>query len=105
MRCTDGRAASFATPDADGATRWALETKIGKRRSRTAKRKASFTFASGEPHSDFLPRIEADEWRSCESPKLVKLKRGKHVFAIYAGDELGDEDPFATIKWKVLAQR
>jgi glucose/arabinose dehydrogenase len=68
-------------------------------RSRTAK----FTFGSNEPGTRFLCKLDSGKYKSCRSPATYrKLKRGRHVFRVYAIDPAGNRDSSpASFAWKV----
>jgi glucose/arabinose dehydrogenase len=68
-------------------------------RSRTAK----FTFSANEPGSHFRCKLDSGPFKSCRSPAVYrKLKRGRHVFRVYAIDAAGNRDSSpASFPWKI----
>jgi len=82
--------APAATPTPDTT---APRTSLRKARINHAKRKATFTFGSGEAGSRFLCKLDKQRFKPCTSPKTYKkLKRGKHVFRVKARDRAGNQD-------------
>ena len=74
-------------------------TSVRKARINQAKRKATFSFASGEPGSTFSCRLDRKKPKPCSSPKTYKgLKPGKHVFRVKARDRAGNRDATAAVK-------
>ena len=64
-----------------------------------AKRKATFSFASGEKGSKFLCKLDRKKYKPCTSPKTYKkLKPGKHVFRVKARDRAGNVDRTPLVK-------
>ena len=64
-----------------------------------AKRKATFSFGSGESGSTFSCRLDAKKPRPCTSPKTYKgLRPGKHVFRVKARDRAGNLDATPAVK-------
>jgi hypothetical protein len=55
-------------------------------------KKVKLKFGANEP-STFLCRIDKKAWKTCTSPKKVKVKAGKHVFLVAATDAAGNADP------------
>ena len=65
----------------------------------SAKRRATFRFASGESGSKFLCKLDKKKYKPCTSPKTYKkLKPGKHVFRVKARDRAGNVDRTPTVK-------
>jgi len=59
-----------------------------------AKGIAKFRFRSSEPGSHFRCKLDRRKARACKSPKTYRrLKRGKHVFRVWAIDSSGNKDP------------
>ncbi len=69
----------------------------------THGRTAKFTFGSNEPGSRFRCKLDSGPYKSCRSPATYrKLKRGRHVFRVYAIDAAGNRDSSpASFAWKV----
>jgi hypothetical protein len=64
-----------------------------------ARRKATFRFASGEPGSRFLCKLDKQKFTPCTSPKTYrKLKPGEHVFRVKARDRAGNVDATPTLR-------
>ncbi len=80
----------------------APETSVIKRpKKRTTKRKARFAFGSDQSGASFECRLDKQAFRPCVSPKRVKVRRGKHRFAVRAISPAGVVDPTpATYSWK-----
>jgi hypothetical protein len=74
-----------------------------KPRRKTAKRSATFGFASDQPGSTFQCKLDKKPFRTCRSPfKAKKLKAGLHTFQVKAINLQGLADPTpATFKWQV----
>ena len=49
-------------------------------------RRVAFRFASSEPGSKFLCRLDAAPYRPCRSPRAYVVGRGKHLFRVAAID-------------------
>lgn len=79
-------------------------TTIGKGpKKKTKKRKAKFTFSSDDPAASFQCKLDRKSFAACSSPKKVKVKPGKHKFAVEAIDAAGNIDASAAkFAWKVL---
>ena len=74
-------------------------TSLRRTRINQAKRKATFSFASGERGSRFLCKLDKRKYKPCTSPKTYKrLKRGKHVFRVKARDRAGNVDRTPVVK-------
>lgn len=79
-------------------------TKLGKHPPKsTHSRKAKFTFSANEPGSRFRCKLDSAPYKSCRSPAVYrKLKRGRHVFRVYAIDTAGNRDASpASFRWKI----
>lgn len=95
VRATDGWDNADATP----ATRTfkvdtvAPQTTITKKPAKViTKRRARFAFTSSETGSTFQCRLDSRAWRACASPKVVRVKKGRHVFRVRAIDAAGNVD-------------
>jgi hypothetical protein len=70
-------------------------------KAKTKSKSASFEFSSTEAGSSFECKLEP-----CTSPRDVKVKKGKHSFAVRATDAAGNVDPTpATQSWKVKKKK
>lgn len=69
----------------------------------TASQDAEFRFSSSEKRSTFQCRLDAFEWRSCNSPiTYTEVPDGAHTFNVRARDRYGNVDPTpATWSWTV----
>jgi len=69
----------------------------------TRSRKAKLVFASSESGSSFRCKLDSAAYRKCRSPATyAKLKRGGHVFRVYAIDAAGNADRSPTkFKWTI----
>lgn len=76
-------------------------------KDKTKKKKATFEFTSNEPGSTFTCALDGKEqFKPCTSPLTVKVKKGKHTFAVRAIDQAGNVDPTpATDGWKVKKKK
>jgi len=66
--------------------------------------RATFRFASNEKGSTFMCRLDRRPWRSCSSPKTYRgLKKGRHVFRVYARDKAGNRDASPALRrWRIV---
>jgi hypothetical protein len=77
----------------------APKTRLRKARINQAKRRATFSFASGERGSKFQCKLDKRKFKPCTSPKTYKkLKPGKHVFRVKARDRAGNVDRTPTVR-------
>ncbi len=78
--------------------------KLGKTpKKQTSSNKARFTFKSKEKGATFECSLDKAKFRSCKSPKKVKVKKAKkHTFAVRAVDALGNEGAATTYRWRVV---
>ena len=84
----------------------APKTRLRKARINQAKRRATFSFASGERGSKFSCKLDKRKFKPCTSPKTYKqLKPGKHVFRVKARDRAGNVDKTPTVKRFKIARR
>lgn len=73
---------------------------------KTRKRKARFNFTADEPGVSFQCALDGDAFQSCSSPHSVRVKRGRHRFAVQATDAAGNvEAAAATYRWTVKRSR
>ena len=74
-------------------------TSLRAARINSAKRRATFRFASGERGSKSLCKLDKKKYKPCTSPKTYKkLKPGKHVFRVKARDRSGNVDRTPLVK-------
>ena len=98
-----GRAGRLSRDLADAAP----ETTITKGpKNKTKKKKATFEFTATEP-STFECLVDNKQgFKPCSSPTTVRVKKGKHQFAVFATDVTGNVDGSpATDSWKVKKKR
>lgn len=71
----------------------APQTTITKKPAKViTTRRARFAFTSSEAGSRFQCRVDTGSWRACSSPKVVRVKKGRHVFRVRARDIAGNID-------------
>jgi Ca2+-binding RTX toxin-like protein len=56
-------------------------------------RRVAFRFASNEPGSRFLCKLDRKPYRGCTSPRAYWIKAGRHAFRVFAIDRAGNRDP------------
>jgi DNA-binding beta-propeller fold protein YncE len=97
-----GRDAGAAAADTDPP-----ETTIAKGPKRkTKKRKAKFEFASDEPGSTFVCKLDKRDFAPCDASEKFKVKRRKHKLLVAAVDPAGNVDATpAKRKWKVRKRK
>jgi len=79
------------------------DTKITKK---VVKGRTSFSFSSTEVGSTFECALDGGKFKSCASPKTVKVKAGRHTFAVRARDAAGNVDATPAKKsWSVKRKR
>jgi hypothetical protein len=80
------------------------ETSIIKRpKDKSSRSKAKFKFSSSEAGSSFACRLDKKKFKPCVSPKVYKVRPGKHTFEVRATDAAGNVDPTsAKDRFKVL---
>ena len=84
------------TPAPDAA---APRTSLRKARIDQARRKATFRFASSEPGSKFLCKLDKRKFKACASPKTYnKIEPGAHAFRVKARDRAGNVDASPVVK-------
>jgi hypothetical protein len=69
----------------------------------TESSEATFRFGASERQSTFECRVDAFDWRSCDSPiTYTEVPAGDHTFAVRARDRYGNQDSTpATTSWTV----
>lgn len=71
--------------------------------NKSNKRKAKFTFESDEAGSTFACKLDEKAFKACSSPKVYKVKPGKHTFQVRAIDAAGNGDSSpAKARFKVV---
>jgi Ca2+-binding RTX toxin-like protein len=55
-------------------------------------RQVAFRFASSEAASSFRCRLDRTPYRSCTSPRIYRVKAGRHTFRVFAIDAAGNRD-------------
>jgi hypothetical protein len=83
------------------------ETTITKGpKNKTKKKKATFEFTATEPSTFQCQLDNKQALKPCTSPARVRVKKGKHNFAVFATDAAGNVDGTpATDDWKVKKKR
>ncbi len=79
------------------ADRTAPQTRIlrGPAKLSTAKRRlrrVAFSFASSEAGSSFRCRLDGRPFAPCRSPRAFMVRRGRHLFRVFAIDVAGNRD-------------
>jgi hypothetical protein len=101
---TQDQCPTDATTQADCAPPDTQITKGPKDKSK--KRTATFEFSSSEPGSTFECSLDGGAFAPCSSPDTVKVKKGKHSFAVHATDPAGNVDASpASDDWKVKKKK
>jgi hypothetical protein len=85
----------------------APETTITKHpKNKTKKKTATFEFTADDPGAAFECSLDGEAFRDCSSPDTVKVKNGKHTFAVRATDVGGNvEGTPASDDWKVKKKK
>jgi len=60
--------------------------------TRQSSRRVVFRFASSESGSSFRCKLDARPFRGCTSPRVYRVKRGRHTFRVFAIDRAGNRD-------------
>jgi hypothetical protein len=85
------------------------DTTISARpKDKTRKKTATFAFGGIDsgPVAGFQCSLDGGAFTPCTSTHTVKVKKGKHTFAVRAIDQAGNIDPSpATDNWKVKKRR
>ena len=77
-----------------------------KLKAKKKTKKATFEFTSSEPGSSFECSLDGGAFAPCASPDTIKVKKGKHTFAVRATDQAGNVDASpASDDWKVKRKR
>jgi Ca2+-binding RTX toxin-like protein len=56
-------------------------------------RSAAFRFTSDEAGSRFRCKLDRKLYRGCASPRIYRVKAGRHAFRVFAIDRAGNADP------------
>ncbi len=73
---------------------------------KTKSKSATFSFSASEAGSSFECQIDGAAFAACNSPRTVRVKRGRHTFSVRATDAGGNTDPTpATQSWKVKKKK
>jgi Ca2+-binding RTX toxin-like protein len=65
-------------------------------------RQVAFRFAASEAGSSFRCKLDGKPYRACASPRLYRVKAGRHAFRVFAIDAAGNRDPTpALFKFRV----
>jgi len=60
--------------------------------TRAKWRQVAFRFASNEAGSRFRCKLDRKPYRGCSSPRIYRVKPGRHVFRVFAIDAAGNRD-------------
>lgn len=73
-----------------------------KPKDKTKKKQATFTFTGTDARAvaSFECSLDGGVFTTCTSPYTVKVKKGKHTFAVEAIDQAGNVGAPATDTWK-----
>jgi hypothetical protein len=75
-------------------------------KEKTKKKIATFEFNSTEPGSTFECSLDGAAFAACASPDTLKVKKGKHTFAVRSTDAAGNADTSpASDDWKVKKRK
>jgi Ca2+-binding RTX toxin-like protein len=55
-------------------------------------RKVAFRFSANENRARFRCKLDRQRFRSCRSPRVYRLKPGRHAFRVFAIDRAGNRD-------------
>lgn len=85
---TDGTAAQRSFTVDTVAPETTFTRKPGRQ---VTTRRVRFGFAA-EPGATFQCRLDGGAWRACTSPRVIRVKKGRHTFAVRARDVAGNVD-------------
>jgi hypothetical protein len=75
-------------------------------KNKTKKKAATFEFTANEPGATFECSLDGGAFAPCTSPDTIKVKKGKHTFAVRAKDAAGNADGSpASDDWKVKKKK
>jgi trimeric autotransporter adhesin len=84
----------------------APRTSLRRAQVNQVRRKATFRFASSEPGSTFVCKLDGKRFRPCASPKTYrKLEPGTHVFRVKARDRARNVDATPAVKRFRISRR
>jgi hypothetical protein len=69
-------------------------TKVPRKRIETAKARVRvrFAFTASEPNSSFECKLDKKPLAACSSPRVLKVKPGRHRFSVQSTDQLENTD-------------
>jgi hypothetical protein len=74
--------------------------------TRAKWRRVAFRFAANEAGSRFVCKLDRKPYRPCASPRLYRVKAGRHAFRVFAIDAAGNADPTpALFRFRVRIRR
>jgi acetyl esterase/lipase len=83
-----------------------FRAKPGKRvRAQGRRAKVRFRFGSNVAGSKFECRLDGKRYRSCRSPRVIRVERGRHTFRVRAVSPSGRTGPAASFRFRVLQAR
>lgn len=56
------------------------------------RRLVTFAFAANEPGATFRCKLDRKPFKPCRSPRIYRLKSGRHTFRVFAIDRAGNRD-------------
>ncbi len=74
-------------------------------KNKSKRKQATFEFASSEPGSSFECELDGGAFEPCNSPKIVKVSKGKHNFQVRTTDQAGNVGPPVSDAWKVKKKK
>ena len=80
----------------------------GAPKAKTKKKQATFEFTGTDARAvaGFECSLDGGAFAACTSPHTIKVKKGKHTFAVRATDQAGNVDATpATFAWKVKKKK
>ena len=70
-------------------------------KNKTKRKRARFEFSASEPATFACALDGREQFRPCESPFSVKVRKGRHEFEVRATDAAGNSDPTpASDRWR-----
>jgi hypothetical protein len=73
--------------------------------AKTRRRQASFQFSSSDPSATFECSLDGRGFQACVSPRILRVKRGRHLFKVRAVDADGTDPTPARYSWKVKRKK
>jgi hypothetical protein len=80
-------------------------TKVPRKRIETSKARVRvrFAFTASEPSSTFECKLDKKPVAACSSPRVLKVKPGRHRFSVQSTDQLGNTDASPAVhKFRVV---